>query len=293
MLLLLVSAEAIVCCKVASFRGCDEHKETYNSELCSLLTTKCELRCPRREEPMSLGTPIPNVLHQMWKTTALPGAFHYTVSTMLRTHPHWHYVFWTDEDLPGLFVAHAEKVGINFNKFGLTGIQTSDVARYLIMFVYGGFYADLDMESLRPLDALLGSSIVLGREPDAHAYFLYNGRQRLTCNAILGSKPTEGFWLVVLLNLKAVRSTNAVGTTGPLRLDEIVSEFGYDRYVLNASFFYPLMGPFAKEKMRHYCMMFAKRSDVPASKKATNNSSSSSRVVNLGKLGSALAAAKC
>lgn len=114
------------------------------------------------------------------------------------------------------------------------------------------------MEALKPLDAMLTSSdLILGQEPKAHAMFLYKGRLRLACNAIIGSRHSNAFWTIVLNNLKPERSSNAVATTGPIRLDDIITEFGYDSYVLPPNLFYPLIGPFAREQMRHYCGLYA------------------------------------
>mmetsp|Transcript_12281 Transcript_12281/g.39068 ORF Transcript_12281/g.39068 Transcript_12281/m.39068 type:complete len:272 (+) Transcript_12281:434-1249(+) len=159
-----------------------------------------------------------------------------------------------------LFNSHAEQIGRNFNHHKLTGIQTSDVARYLIVFLYGGFYADLDMESIKPLNAMLdSSSLILGQEPKAHAFFLYNGRKRLTCNAIIASRHSDTFWIIVLHNLNVVHSGDAVSTTGPLRLDEIVTKFGYDKYVLEPGLFYPLIGPYAREQMSRKCAEYERQ----------------------------------
>ena len=44
-----------------------------------------------------------------------------------------------------------------------------DAVRYFLRYHYGGVYADLDFEALKPLDALLvEKDLVLGQEPAAH-----------------------------------------------------------------------------------------------------------------------------
>lgn len=190
----------------------------------------------------------------MWKTSSVPSLFEYCVSTMLRMHMRWHYVFWGDKDISALFASRAPQIGRNFNNYGLTGLQTSDVARYLIVYVYGGFYVDLDMEAIKPLDPLLDSSqLILGQEPRAHGFFLYGGRKRVACNAIIGSEHSFKFWEIVLNNVKLVGGADAVSTTGPLRLDAIVSQYGFDSYVKEPRLFYPLVGPTAYSKVLQYC----------------------------------------
>lgn len=57
-----------------------------------------------------------------------------------------------------------------------SGIEKSDILRYLLLYHYGGVYADLDVECLRPFEPLLrrhsGKSsfgCVFGAEPHGHA----------------------------------------------------------------------------------------------------------------------------
>ena len=57
-----------------------------------------------------------------------------------------------------------------------TGVEKSDILRYLLLFHYGGVYADLDVECLRPFEPLLQRhsgedrfGCVFGAEPHGHA----------------------------------------------------------------------------------------------------------------------------
>lgn len=36
-----------------------------------------------------------------------------------------------------------------------TGVEKADIMRYFILYHYGGIYADLDMEAVRPIEPLL------------------------------------------------------------------------------------------------------------------------------------------
>ena len=57
-------------------------------------------------------------------------------------------------------------------------IQRADAVRYFLLYEYGGVYADLDFESLQPLDLFLGRKIgttdvkvhgcIIGQEPFEH-----------------------------------------------------------------------------------------------------------------------------
>jgi mannosyltransferase OCH1-like enzyme len=49
------------------------------------------------------------------------------------------------------------------------------VGRYFILDAYGGVYADLDFEALKPFDELIdGRSLIIGQEPYAHSHVLYD-----------------------------------------------------------------------------------------------------------------------
>ena len=57
-----------------------------------------------------------------------------------------------------------------------TGVEKSDILRYLLLYHYGGVYADLDVECLRPFEPLLqrhsgedSFGCVFGAEPHGHA----------------------------------------------------------------------------------------------------------------------------
>ena len=207
--------------------------------------------------PAPSGAPrarIPLRLHQMWKSELVPASYAPYVRSWLRLHPSWEYVFWSDGDIAWLFERH----GLGALHARLRSIQRADAARYVALGVWGGVYADLDMEALRPLDPLLGAgaTLLLGQEPRAHARLL-NNMERLTCNAILGAAPRHPFWPHVLRALEAAtrRASDPVSSTGPRMLEQAVRAYGPDaeRAIAPPETFYPCFGPIATQKARTMC----------------------------------------
>lgn len=105
---------------------------------------------------------IPPILHQTWKTRAIPEEWREARRSWLDAHPRWTHRFWTDDDLDRLVRCRAPEL----YEFWLSypdQIQRVDAARYVILREHGGVYADLDMVCLRPFDSLLENELVLPR----------------------------------------------------------------------------------------------------------------------------------
>lgn len=105
---------------------------------------------------------IPRVIHQTWKDHDVPERFREAQASWKRQHPDWEYRFWTDEDLDRLVHDRAPELVSQFEAYP-NQIQRVDAARYVILREFGGLYADLDLECLRPMDDLLDAHVVLPR----------------------------------------------------------------------------------------------------------------------------------
>ena len=82
-----------------------------------------------------------------------------------------------------------------------SGVEKADIMRYFILYHYGGIYADLDMESVRPIEPLLERhdrhwGVALASEPFDHAQN-QDSRNLLVCNAMMISQPRHPFWEAV------------------------------------------------------------------------------------------------
>ncbi|KAH7020758.1 uncharacterized protein B0I36DRAFT_252631 [Microdochium trichocladiopsis] len=110
----------------------------------------------RRNNPYDVGRPrgIPKLFHQSWKNKHLPAKFAQWSRTCREQHPGWEWVLWTDEDNRGLIEARYPWLEETYNR--LPGkIYRVDMMRNLYMHAFGGVYADLDTDCLRPTEDML------------------------------------------------------------------------------------------------------------------------------------------
>ena len=172
-------------------------------------------------EAYSSGT-IPHVLHQTWKDANLPPALAAWQQTWLEHNPGWQLHLWTDLDNRELIRTHYPWFLPIYDGYPHP-IQRADAVRYFILHHYGGVYADLDFECLRPLEPLLaGKQLIFGLEPDehlSHDYLRQHNLQQLICNAWMASIPGHPFWEHLFKALLAShRLAGALPSTGPFML---------------------------------------------------------------------------
>jgi mannosyltransferase OCH1-like enzyme len=165
---------------------------------------------------------IPRILHQTWKTAALPPAFQRWQATWLRLHPDWEYRFYTDDDCRNFMAEHYAAYLPMYDGYDAQ-IKRVDMVRYFLLHHYGGVYADMDFEALKPMDDFLaGADGVIGVEPLSHwEKVRVRGLpfDALLCNAWMASVPGHRLWAHLFeLAPGMPRKVNAVGATGPYLL---------------------------------------------------------------------------
>ena len=116
------------------------------------------------------------------------------------THAHWRYMFWTELGVRQLVTNFYPDFGATYDNY-TTAAHRAHVQRYLILHQHGGVYADLDMESLQPLDPLLNQySCILSEEPPVHRAIIYNNTGPDVSNALMACRAKHPF-LTFLINL--------------------------------------------------------------------------------------------
>jgi hypothetical protein len=188
-------------------------------------------------------TAIPAILHQTWKTTRIPRHLRRYVRSWSRFQT-LEYRFHTDEDSRNLIADHFPQFLSQYDRF-VQNIERADFARYAMMAVYGGIYADLDMECIRSVEPLLTSScLVIGTEPEEHTAIY--GVDQLLCNAILLSPPGHPFWGELMAHIvdNYQPGGHVVYNTGPMAMTHFYlqcPELFRDVKIVEPTVFYPVI----------------------------------------------------
>lgn len=178
---------------------------------------------------------IPKIFHIIWLGSPVPQELQKIMNSWMKHHVGWHYKIWTDKDLED-FPMHNRELFESSINYG----QKADIARFEILYHFGGVYADADTESLRPIDIL-------------HYFFdFYIGIQPLDCGmlqlgtGVIGSIPKHPLvkQMILQMHKNAKGRKGATLKTGPVFCTRIfyafAGKFGLRDVALPATYFYPL-----------------------------------------------------
>lgn len=174
---------------------------------------------------------IPRLLHQTWKSkSGLPHNYAFWSRSFVACHPDLEHRIYDDADNRALLADTFPQLLPLYDAFPRE-IFRADFIRPVYLFRFGGMYADMDFQCLRPLDDVFasGAGVVLGRmggdETFAHSI----------PNAMMFSAPGQAFWLGYLALMAQawaevedrvyVRPENV---TGPVVLREAVRRYRED-----------------------------------------------------------------
>ena len=106
---------------------------------------------------------IPKIIHQIWTQGCdnIPEKYHkYTQSW--KSKKDYQYICWSDTTIKELIEKYDKSLIPVYDYFTLPQ-QRSDFGRYLILYLYGGFYVDIDTEAGNmSLDVLLNNKVISG-----------------------------------------------------------------------------------------------------------------------------------
>lgn len=106
---------------------------------------------------------IPKIIHQQYKTKdSIPERWNVTHSSVLRLHPDWQVILWTDEELREFIATEYTWFLPTYDNYPYW-IQRVDAVRYFLIYHFGGIYMDLDIGCTKSMDPLLYYDAVLAR----------------------------------------------------------------------------------------------------------------------------------
>jgi mannosyltransferase OCH1-like enzyme len=148
---------------------------------------------------------------------------------MRRIMPDWKYRFWTDATNDALveevFPQHLKI----FRKIQ-RGVVKADIARYMYLFAYGGFYFDIDYKMLRPIDeGMLSHGCVLPLSRSSETSFRIG-------NSVIGSESGQPFWADFIAH---IFSTAGLTDLSEVKVEEITGPDGITAFFLSRRHLYP------------------------------------------------------
>jgi hypothetical protein len=128
---------------------------------------------------------IPRIVHQTSRRlTPEEARLALRVRNLL---PYWEYRLWNDEENDALVEDRFPQYLSSFRSIK-RGVVKADIARYMYMSAYGGFYLDTDYKLVLTIDdAMLSHSCILPVSRDSETLFRLG-------NAVFGSEPNHSFW---------------------------------------------------------------------------------------------------
>lgn len=165
---------------------------------------------------------IPTIIHQTWKDNDVPPHLQTFQVSWHQYQPDWEYRLWTDIDNRTFLAEHYAWFLPIYDNYPMP-IMRVDAARCFILHHFGGIYADLDYECLRPIAPLLdGKELVLGCEPEEHtqrAMAQGRGVDRILSNAFMATVADHPFWEHVFKEMVGAHlAPNPLDATGPFVL---------------------------------------------------------------------------
>jgi hypothetical protein len=150
-------------------------------------------------------TTIPRIIHQIWINSEsdpeIPKEWVELSKTWKNLNPGWDYRLWQTRETAE-FVAQKYPSLVDFYEAFTTNVQKSDMARFLLLDAFGGFYADMDMECLQPLEGLIGNRTFLACcESLKHARL--HGLKQMLCTNFMASAPGHPFLMHTMGKLLA------------------------------------------------------------------------------------------
>jgi mannosyltransferase OCH1-like enzyme len=166
---------------------------------------------------------IPKIIYQTWKTYDIPDQWKYAQKTVKEKNKDWKYVLLSDEDNLQIVKKHFPDFLPYYVNFKYN-IQRADAIRYMVLYLYGGVYLDLDYQALKPF-----GSIIL--ENGKEVGFIKSGNVNCITNSFLCSHKGANFWLECIEEMKkpykwwhVTKHLKIMCSTGPLMIDKVYKE---------------------------------------------------------------------
>lgn len=201
---------------------------------------------------------ITYTLHQIWPSYHVPAAFKDSIKSWKKNNPDWEYWFWTPREVKALLSRHFPNYASLYDDYPGVVYRT-DVARYFILYTYGGVYADIDMDNLRPMESWMSAhQCLLSEDTYEHTYFVYNRARPNVMTSLMACRPKHPFFNMVISSLPLYAAqSDVLEATGPFFLDKVYTAYEYtdrnDVSVIPPDYFLPTHDPIVHDLIVQKC----------------------------------------
>ena len=197
------------------------------------LSDNFEIHLQKFKKKSNLDKKIPKRIHQIWiGPKKIPKKYLDWGETWKKNHPGWDYKLWTNDDLKNFPM----KNRYIFDSSDNIGFK-SDLARYEILYKYGGIYIDTDFECLKEIPDEL-------RDYDFVSCIGFNYTPELLNGFLMASRQSKMIQELII-SLKLPQDTtdpmSIINLSGPKKLTELYFK-NYDLnncMILPSNYCYP------------------------------------------------------
>lgn len=215
------------------------------------------------QERISMVEPsIPKIIHQTWDNENVPRVFAKWARSWQERHPDWEYWFWRPNDVLELLKLKFPDYIPIYNGLKSMGMKT-DFFRYFVMSVFGGLYVDIDVESLKPLDAWIKEKhCILSAAPLEHIIFLPRSSHIQT--TVMACWPGHPFYRMAIKMLPDSAATypdNLKQIAGPGFLNRVYKNYSNTNHssrhvmieIIDSNVFLPSFSDLVNAKLKSAC----------------------------------------
>jgi len=192
---------------------------------------------------------VPKIIHQIWIGSSVPKKYNTWRQSWMKYNPDFKYILWDEKAILKLGLVNERK----FLQAKNPGVK-SDIARYEILFKFGGIYVDTDFEALKPIDPkLLSKSFIAGQ------VFSYSPS---VANGLMISIPKFILFKKLIENLQEYRENMSpmeiLNYSGPQYMTKVIfnnKEDLNDIVICPSQYFYPWPNFMIKSEQNPYSLI--------------------------------------
>ena len=172
---------------------------------------------------------IPRIIHLVYDSYDMPAPFRAWIHSLARQHRSWQFWVWRLNDTLCLLSKRFNGSYVSTYQSYSHNVFRADAIRYFVLYEFGGFYIDLDVEALRPLDIwTVGHDCIVTHENYEHTYLVHHKRAPNIMTTVLAARPKHPLFKLLCQNLEQYRRVyprSVLHATGPFYLNTIYRQY--------------------------------------------------------------------